>query len=250
MLIFFCLAPLLTLAQVDNHQPAVPSTVYHWPDNNPSPEALIARGSTTHLRLLEIFAIDLETGNTEKSRANEQGEILIIVRDGQLSIKVGRHNKTVGPGSIALVMPEDRYLIENTGPEKARYYRMRYISKAPANHVRGNEAGGSLIVDWKDVEFREHDKGGRRDFFDRPTSMCDDFEMHVTNLNLNTSSHAPHTHMVEEIILMIQGNIRMHIDGKELESKVGDFSFIDSNLPHAPTNIGVRQAIYFAFQWK
>ena len=106
------------------------------------------------------------------------------------------------------------------------------------------------MIDWNEIEYREHSKGGRRDFFDRPTTMCEDFEMHVTNLKVSTSSHAPHTHVVEEIILIIQGDISMHIDGTETKAGKGDFAFVDSMVPHAPTNIGSAQAIYFAFQWK
>lgn len=80
--------------------------------------------------------------------------------------------------------------------------------------------------------------------------MCEDFEMHVTNLNENTSSHAPHTHVVEEIILLVTGNVSMHIDGLEHPAAKGDLAFLDSNIPHAGTNIGTDQCIYFAFQWK
>jgi len=212
----------------------------------------LAGGSTTHLKSMLIEAITLTA--RQSTVAVNDGELnsekLIIVKEGAVSISTGDHHKNVGPGSVALILPGDSYSIKNLRDNPAVFYLFVYIAKSPADLSRGRGAGGSFIVDWSQIEYKEHGKGGRRDFFDRPTAMCENFEMHVTNLNENTSSHDPHTHVVEEIILMVQGKISMHIDGNEIEAGKGDFAFVDSNVPHAPTNIGSGQAIYFAFQWK
>ena len=106
------------------------------------------------------------------------------------------------------------------------------------------------MVDWHEVAFKKHEIGGIRDFFDRPTAMCEDFEMHVTNLNKNTQSHLPHTQIVEEIVLFVKGDVKIHIDGSEQNTTKGHLIFLDSNVPHAATNIGAAQCICFAFQWK
>jgi (S)-ureidoglycine aminohydrolase len=74
--------------------------------------------------------------------------------------------------------------------------------------------------------------------------------MHATRLNAGMNSHAPHTHVQEEIILMLEGEATMHIDGKELKTSVGDVIFLDANVPHAITNTGDIPCEYFAFQWK
>jgi (S)-ureidoglycine aminohydrolase len=212
----------------------------------------LAGGSTTHLESLSIEAITLtgKQSTVALDNAELDSEKLIIVKEGAVSISVGNHHKNVGPGSVALILPGEGCTIENTGDKPGIFYLLEYNSKSPVDLDRGREAGGSFIVDWSEIKYKEHSKGGRRDVFDRPTAMCEDFEMHVTNLNENTSSHDPHTHVVEEIILMVQGSISMHIDGNETEAGKGDFAFVDSNVPHAPTNIGSGQAIYFAFQWK
>jgi (S)-ureidoglycine aminohydrolase len=230
----------------------IPSMVYQWPKEakEGAIEQSIIRGSTTHLKSLEITVITLVSGESIETVTNEGSEKLIIVKSGQLEITFGDYNEAIGPGSIALILPEDTFTVSNLHDRSVQYYLFEYQSASPVDIGRGKSAGGSFLKDWNEVDYHEHSKGGRRDFFDRPTAMCQDFEMHVTNLNQKTSSHEPHTHVVEEIILMIQGKISMHIDGKEITAKAGDFAFIDSNVPHAPTNIGSGQAIYFAFQWK
>ena len=231
----------------------IESRVYQWPsgNNSQSPQVQsIVKGSTTHLEQMEIKAVTLPKNQSVESATNGKRETLIIIKEGKLSIIINNTTQEVGTGSIALILPGDSYSVKNAREESAVYYLLEYQGRSPVNLTRGKEEGGSFVVDWNKVEYREHDKGGRRDFFDRPTAVCDDFEMHVTNLNANTSSHAPHTHVVEEIILLVQGKINMHIDGQELETSVGDFAFVDSNIPHAATNTGSGQAIYYAFQWK
>lgn len=211
----------------------------------------IVSGSTTHLQLLDIKAITLYAGSGDVTLpAHEEMELLIIVKEGQLSVTLENESTTIGPGSVAMILPGDSYALNNTTSENTIYYALQYRSKAPVNVDRGRNAGGSFIIDWDQVAFNSHNKGGRRDFFHRATAMCEDFEMHVTNLNEGTSSHDPHTHEVEEIILMIKGDISMHIDGSESPATRGDLAFLDSNISHAPTNIGSGQCMYFAFQWK
>ena len=228
------------------------STVYQWPGSNEisTVPRILASGGTTHLRSLKIRAMTLGQKQSLGSTDLMDSENLIIVKEGRVVISIQYDQQELGPGSVALILPGEHAQVENLQSEPATFYLLEYQSKATMNMKRAKAAGGSLLVDWNRVQYQEHDKGGRRDFFDRPTAMCEDFEMHVTNLNEGTSSHAPHTHQVEEIILMVQGKISMHIDGKEIEASAGDFAFVDSMVPHAATNIGKGQAIYFAFQWK
>jgi len=63
------------------------------------------------------------------------------------------------------------------------------ISTGNPDLQRGKEDGGSFIIDYDQVEFRKHDKGGIRNFFRRSTAMCPYYEMHITNLNPGIKSH-------------------------------------------------------------
>jgi (S)-ureidoglycine aminohydrolase len=146
-------------------------------------------------------------------------------------------------------MPHDEHGIENAGNTQATYYILKYKGKQP-NPERGKQAGGSFMLDWKDLKTTKTGKGYRRDFFNRPTSQLAQFEMHTTALNADSASHAPHTHVQEEIILIIRGNVTMHIDGKLYPASAGDVVFLPSMIPHALLNTGKEQCEYFAFQWR
>jgi quercetin dioxygenase-like cupin family protein len=74
--------------------------------------------------------------------------------------------------------------------------------------------------------------------------------MHTTALNVGEVSHAPHTHIQEEVILVMRGNVEMQIGENFYEGVTGDLFFLSSNTPHALKNTGKDQCEYFAFQWR
>jgi len=103
-------------------------------------------------------------------------------------------------------------------------------------------------VNWKDIKYKPHDKGGIRNFFNQETEECHRFEMHVTNLNAGIKSHEPHTHRAGEFVLVTKGNTEMEIAGKKYQGNEGDLYFLESEVSHAIKNIGTEQCQYFAFQ--
>jgi (S)-ureidoglycine aminohydrolase len=110
-------------------------------------------------------------------------------------------------------------------------------------------AGASFVMNWSDMVFKAHDKGGIRQLFDRKTAMFSRFDIHITTLNPGLSSHAPHTHKNEEIILMVDGDGEMLVNGRPVRCDTGDAVYVDSMVPHNLTNIGKVPSTYFAIQW-
>ncbi len=127
---------------------------------------------------------------------------------------------------------------------------MKYETNTPADIQRGAGTDGSFMIDWNDIVFKPHDKGGIRNYFKQSTSMFQRFEMHVTTLNPGLKSHEPHTHKAAEIVLMIDGSADMQIDKTHQKAEKGDLIFLKSNIPHALNNIGKNACMYFAFQWE
>ncbi|MCK0147595.1 hypothetical protein MWU78_18215 [Arenibacter sp. F26102] len=70
----------------------------------------------------------------------------------------------------------------------------------------------------------EHDKGGVRNYFHRPTAMCAYYEMHVTTLNPDIKSHEPHTHYATEIVLVFNGQTEMEMLIRLLGHKKGTYT--------------------------
>jgi (S)-ureidoglycine aminohydrolase len=210
----------------------------------------VLEGSTTSLSYFEVHTSTLEPGKApHPPHKHDDMEELMIVLEGTVKITIGTTSKILGPGSIAFAMPGDEHGIENAGSTLATYYILKYKGRLP-NHERGQQAGGSFMLDWNKLATKNTGKGYRRDFFNRATSQLAQFEMHTTALNADSVSHAPHTHVQEEIILMLRGNVNMHIDGKLFPASPGDVVFLPSRIPHALLNTGKEQCEYFAFQWR
>ena len=245
-------------------QPVV-SDVYEWA-NAPvtkkaqSEQRTLLEGNTVDFRHIKIHATSLPPRQAPHPAHKHDDEELIIIKEGQLTVMIAGKTKTLGAGSIALMMPGDEHGFENKGDTPATYYVMRYESKEPSNVDRGRKAGGSFWIDWNDVAFQPHDKGGIRRMFDRATAMTKRFEMHVTTLNEGLWSHPPHTHRAAEILLMIDNTAQESIDGKLHPAAVGDLIFLESNVPHAIQNTSrtapadrsarPRSCTYFAFQFE
>lgn len=210
----------------------------------------ILEGSTTSLANFEVHASTLEPGKApHPTHKHDNQEELMIVKEGQVKITIDGKSKILGPGSIAFAMPGDEHGIENAGTSPATYYILKYKGKL-YNISRGKQAGGSFMLDWNGLTTKNTGKGYRRDFFNRPTSQLAQFEMHTTALNADSVSHAPHMHVQEEIILILRGNVTIHIDGKLYPASPGDVVFLPSMIPHALLNTGKEQCEYFAFQWR
>src|SRR5262245_36592067 len=65
----------------------------------------------------------------------------------------------------------------------------------------------SSVFDWTSVSARDVAYGSVRQFFRAPTVTLDELEMHVTTLNAGQTSHAPHQHPNEELIISMDGTV-------------------------------------------
>lgn len=177
-------------------------------------------------------------------------EHLLLIKSGKLTVGIKDSTWSVGGGSIALLMPGEKYSVQNATHDSCTYYVMKYRSKAPMDAARANAPGGSFVKDWNKITFKPHDKGGIRNYFERSTAMSRRFEMHVTTLKQGIKSHEPHTHRAEEIVLIIDNKTEMQIGEKFYKGGTGDIYYLGSNVPHAIRNDGVGTCTYFAFQFE
>lgn len=103
---------------------------------------------------------------------------------------------------------------------------------------------------WEDMAVRKTDVGELRSLVREPTRTLDELEMHITTLNPNTTSHPPHTHPNEEIVIVREGTLQAHVNGKEVVVGPGGILFYASMQPHGVKNIGDTPATYFVINWK
>jgi (S)-ureidoglycine aminohydrolase len=251
--IFFVL--LLFVSSVTKAQfQQIPSTVYRWDGGTVSKKAnsqqrVLLEGATPAFTHMKVHATTVAADEAAHPGHEHADEELIIVKEGQLTVTIEGKTETLEKGSVALIMPGDEHALNNNGKQPVTYYIMRYETGQPQPE-RGQKAGGSFVRHWKELEYKPHDKGGRRNVFDTATTHSERFEMHITTLNEGLMSHPPHTHKAAEILLLIEGEAEESIDGTWLSSQVGDIVFLQSQVPHALRNTGKGPATYFAFQFE
>src|SRR6185503_15781432 len=125
-----CLSTVTSLSA--QTKDTVLSNVYHWNELKPvkketSVTRQILEGKTVALNYFESHATTLEPGKApHPPHTHKDQDELVIVKEGQVKITINGVSKTVGPGSIALIMSGDAHGIENTGKTQAAYYIFKY----------------------------------------------------------------------------------------------------------------------------
>jgi quercetin dioxygenase-like cupin family protein len=102
---------------------------------------------------------------------------------------------------------------------------------------------------WDELKPTRTEVGELRAVVRQPTRTLDELEMHITTLNPHTASHKPHTHPNEEMVIVKEGTLQAHVNGKEVVVGPGSVLFYASMQPHAVQNIGDTPATYFVINW-
>jgi (S)-ureidoglycine aminohydrolase len=239
--------PALSLAQAE-----VESKAYNWSDfKSKKAENRQLRqyldGSTTLLQNLEIHTSTVEGGEApHPPHTHVDQEELVIIKEGTLTATIGKESRVLGPGSVIYVLPNEEHGFVNAGKKPCTYFIIKLRHEFPLEAWSGPK---SFMMDWNEMKFEPHDKGGRRNVIDRSTTMFERFEMHITTLNVGLTSHEPHSHTPEEIILIKEGDVEMNVGEKKVKASAGGLVFLDSKILHNLTNVGKKPATYYAFQW-
>jgi quercetin dioxygenase-like cupin family protein len=105
----------------------------------------------------------------------------------------------------------------------------------------------STVFNWDSLAARPTGIGERRDVADVPTATLARFECHITTLLPGRDSHPPHKHAQEEFIILKEGTLDVHINGKTTRVGPGSLFFFASNDMHNVSNVGDKPATYLVF---
>lgn len=109
---------------------------------------------------------------------------------------------------------------------------------------------GSSVFDWNAISAKPTDVGSVRSFFKARTATLDELEVHVTTLEPGKTSHPPHRHPNEELIIVKQGTVETLSNGEWKRVGPGSVIFNASNQLHGLRNVGADEAIYHVINWK
>ena len=241
-----------TFAQL---QPVISGAI-HWNElpvkkANQRESRKIAEGTTPEFEFFEIHATTQEKGAAPRpAHAQKDIEEMIIIKEGTMKCTIGNKTAVLGPNSVIFIPPLESQVFENIGDGPLTYYVFMFRSKKPMNLERSTKAGSSMLLNYDSLPYTETNNKGTRKYFDRPTAMCENYEMHITYLKDKGPSHAPHQHVDTEIILVIDGNTEMTIDGKTYSAGPGDLYIAESGKMHGISNASEKPCSYFAFKWR
>ena len=108
----------------------------------------------------------------------------------------------------------------------------------------------STTYDWTTIAEKKTDVGSVRNVVRAPTATLDELEMHITTLNPGQTSHAPHQHPNEELIIIKEGTVETLVLGIWKRVGAGSIIFNASNQLHGIRNVGTGPTTYHAINWK
>ena len=108
----------------------------------------------------------------------------------------------------------------------------------------------STAWDWKALAAQGTKVGEVRRVVDAPTPTLERLEMHITTLRPGETSHAPHKHPEEELIVVKEGTVLSLVAGQEHRLGPGSVILQASNEMHAIRNVGDTPATYHVILWR
>ena len=90
-------------------------------------------------------------------------------------------------------------------------------------------------------------KKGRRFFYGHNRSGFN-MEMHETILGPGIETHAPHKHVHEEIVIVLEGTMEAFIEGKTEIAEAGSVVYFASNQMHSSRNAGTTPCRYYVLE--
>jgi quercetin dioxygenase-like cupin family protein len=108
----------------------------------------------------------------------------------------------------------------------------------------------STAWDWTALSATATKVGEVRRVVDAPTPTLERLEMHITTLRPGETSHPPHKHPEEELIVVKEGTVLSLVGGQEHRLGPGSVILQASNEMHAIRNVGSTPATYHVILWR
>ena len=107
----------------------------------------------------------------------------------------------------------------------------------------------SELFDWNAIGAKPTAVGQLRQFMRGRTATLEELEIHATTLNPGQTSHPPHQHPNEELVILASGKLEATSNGKTRQLGPGSVIFNASNQMHSVRNVGDVPATYHVINW-
>ena len=100
----------------------------------------------------------------------------------------------------------------------------------------------------RQLPWNGNDEKKGREFFLGDTHNGFRLEMHETQLGPGATTHAPHKHETEEIIILTEGTLEALFDDKTQKVEAGSVIWLASNQMHSVRNTGAAVCRYYVIE--
>ncbi len=107
----------------------------------------------------------------------------------------------------------------------------------------------SAIYEWTKLAATPTANGERRAVFDGPTTTLDNLHCHITTLKPGANSGEPRRHLQEEVIIIKEGQVEAHVDGRVQTAGPGSVIFFAANAVTRLRNAGDTPATYIVIYY-
>lgn len=200
------------------------------------------------------FEVYLKTISTGTAMTDEDldpdSEKLIIIKNGKLAIEAANFKNVLEERSVVLIPQGKNVKLSSASVADVSYFLIQW--KPDLSGFSTGRSGNNSPIEpfgYQAMEYRENAKGGRRSIRRAPSSTLKELEMHITTLKEGEKSHDPHTHLDEEIILILEGEVEEMINGTPYRLGPGSLIFLASMDPHGIRNSGKGTCEYYAIRF-
>lgn len=109
---------------------------------------------------------------------------------------------------------------------------------------------GASVYPWDAMKVNKTPVGESRQVMRGPTATLEELEVHITTLNAGQSSHPPHHHPNEELVLIDKGTVETLSNGQWRRLGPGSVIFNGSESWHSLRSVGDVPAQYFVVNWR
>jgi len=96
----------------------------------------------------------------------------------------------------------------------------------------------------REMAWEETGIGRRTQLMDDPTRTLSQLEIHITTLDPGQSSHEPHRHPNEEVVILREGELEVYVNGATKRIGPGSVMVFLSGDWHSVNNVGDGPATY------
>ncbi|GAB3995573.1 hypothetical protein GCM10028807_36090 [Spirosoma daeguense] len=183
----------------------------------------LLEGTTRDFSHLILQVITMSPNLPKQPPQELDEEAMLVIKSGSLTLTLGGKRKVLGPENVVVVMPGEKYTIENNTSEPLTYYLMRYTSNEMPDLDLDRLIGSSFWIDWQDKSSLPASSYA--------TIMSNHLVIQQTKLAAD-SLRSTMKNRAAQMLFVLDQPIQVALDETMKKAQVGDVIFLESDVSY------------------